>query len=279
MGFIDHIQACNNHDLSKFVSFQDPDGTQIGWVKRDNIIHLKPYGDAFSISDEYVRLKPCDDLTDVMGVITKALHEKGLLTGWRDELYAVTRRWGDEPLFEMERTATPFFGIRAFGVHINGFVRDEEGLKIWIGKRADDRAICPGMWDNMVAGGQPANLTLAENIIKECVEEANVPADLAVKTKPVGSVSYVMETDGGIKPDVMFCYDLEVPKDFTPENTDGEVASFHLMKVEEVAEIVRTTSDFKFNCNLVVIDFLIRHGILNPDDTPDYEELVRGLRC
>ena len=61
-----------------------------------------------------------------------------------------------------------------------------------------------------------------------------------------------------------------------PHNTDGEIESFHLMPIDEVARIVAETQDFKFNCNLVVIDFLVRHGILDPSQ-PDYLAIVRGL--
>jgi hypothetical protein len=43
-----------------------------------------------------------------------------------------------------------------------------------------------------------------------------------------------------------------------------------------VAEIVRETEEFKANCNLVIIDFLIRHGLLDPDQE-DYTRLVTGL--
>jgi hypothetical protein len=50
------------------------------------------------------------------------------------------------------------------------------------------------------------------------------------------------------------------------------------MELDEVAERVRQSDDFKFNVNLVLIDFLIRHGRLCPDSEPDYVELVRGLR-
>ena len=41
-------------------------------------------------------------------------------------------------------------------------------------------------------------------------------------------------------------------------------------------EIVEITDDFKFNCNLVIIDFCIRHGVLPPEH-PDYEAILRGL--
>ena len=76
----------------------------------------------------------------------------------------------------------------------------------------------------------------------------------------------------------MFLYDLELPEDFIPRNTDGEISSFALIPVEEVAARVRSGSDFKFNVNLVIIDFLIRHGYLSPDLEPEYLDLVTGLR-
>ena len=40
---------------------------------------------------------------------------------------------------------------------------------------------------------------------------------------------------------------------------------------------MRETDDFKFNVNLVIVDFLIRHGYLKPDDA-EYPELAIGLR-
>jgi hypothetical protein len=44
-----------------------------------------------------------------------------------------------------------------------------------------------------------------------------------------------------------------------------------------VAEIVRDTRQFKFNCNLVLIDFFVRHGVIAPEH-PDYLAICRGLR-
>ena len=51
------------------------------------------------------------------------------------------------------------------------------------------------------------------------------------------------------------------------------------MPLTEVAAIVNETCDFKFNCNLVVIDFLIRHGYLNADNETDYSALATGLHA
>jgi hypothetical protein len=85
-----------------------------------------------------------------------------------------------------------------------------------------------------------------------------------------------METELGIRDDVLFVYDLEIPADFTPRNTDGEIVQFQLMPAAEVVERVRTTEDFKFNVNLVILDFALRHGLLIPDD-PEYLDVATGL--
>ena len=77
---------------------------------------------------------------------------------------------------------------------------------------------------------------------------------------------------------VVYHYDLELPADFVPEAADGEVDEFMLWPLEQVAETVRETFEFKFNCNLVIIDFCIRHGVLPPEHS-DYETILRGLRC
>ena len=112
--------------------------------------------------------------------------------------------------------------------------------------------------------------------MKEAHEEADVPEALARAARPVASVRYTMETDEGLRQDTMFCYDLELPADFTPVNTDGEVAEFLRMPAEDVKAIVRDTFDFKFNCNLVIMDFLIRHKLLT-DREADIAAIRKGM--
>jgi hypothetical protein len=79
-----------------------------------------------------------------------------------------------------------------------------------------------------------------------------------------------------VRDDALFIYDLELPSDFAPRNTDGEIAEFALIEAAEVLERVRTTNAFKFNVNLALIDFGLRHGLIGPDD-PEYLELLAGL--
>ena len=87
-----------------------------------------------------------------------------------------------------------------------------------------------------------------------------------------------MEAEGNLRRHVMYAYDLLIPLDFTPIPNDGEVEAFSLMQMEEIIKIVSSSPDrFKFNCNLIIIDFLIRHGLIQNTD-PDYFKIVNGLR-
>lgn len=49
----------------------------------------------------------------------------------------------------------------------------------------------PSSKDHIVAGGQPHGLSLYENVIKECEEEAGIPQHLVeAGLRPVGAISY-----------------------------------------------------------------------------------------
>ena len=49
----------------------------------------------------------------------------------------------------------------------------------------------------------------------------------AAQAVAIGHVSYCAEIDGGLRPDVMFCYDLELPEDFVI--SDGLARAVHFM--------------------------------------------------
>jgi len=72
-----------------------------------------------------------------------------------------------------------------------------------------------------------------------------------------------------MNPEVMYCYDLILPSSFEPVNSDGEVS--HFLKVH-CSELKHLAADerFKPTSALVLIDFLIRHGFITPDDDPHY---------
>lgn len=280
MSFLDRIRECNTHDLARFMPFMVA-GIRVGWVKKPFAARLRAYPNVFAVSESAVGLAPglgtTEARTEAVDRVVRELAAAGVIRAWREEPYPVAPAFGAKPLLLMERAAVPFFGVRAYGIHVNGFVRGGDGLKLWVGRRAPDKPTFPNELDNLIAGGQPAGMSLLDNLVKESEEEAAVPPELALEAIPVGAVSYCMETAEGLKPDVLFLYDLALSPDFEPENRDGEIAEFMLRPVEEVMDIVSETTQFKFNCALVNIDFFVRHGLIAPDE-PDYLEIVQGLR-
>lgn len=280
MSLLDRIRECNVHDLSRFVPFTVA-GVRVGWVKKPFIERLAAYPEVFETSERGVAIAPAlgtpEARTAAASDVLRQFAEDGIITGWRDEFYPVGTSFTARPLMLMERSAVPFFGVRAYGIHVNGYVRDGGETQLWIGRRAPDKHTYPDQFDNLIGGGQPAGMGLMDNLLKEAEEEASIPPELAATAVPVGAVSYCLETEEGLRPDVLFVYDLELPRDFVPVNRDGEVAEFMLWSVERTLATVAETTDFKFNCNLVVIDFAVRHGFVAPDD-PDYLEIVQGLR-
>ncbi len=281
MSYLDHIRACNNFDPAGFLPLKISD-ERVGFVRPKLAGRLCAWPEVFDVSETAVGLAP--SLTDfgsrsqAVETVLRDLAADGAIPAWREELYPVTPDWHVPPVMQIERAACSLFGIRAYGVHLNGYVREGGRIHMWVARRARGKATFPGMLDNMVAGGQPIGIGLADNVVKECQEEAGIPEAHARQARPVGMISYTQETPEGCKPDKMFCYDLELPRDFSPIAVDGEVESFHLMPIDEVATLIRHGFEFKFNCNLVIIDFLIRHGVLDPDSERDYTAICEGLR-
>ena len=283
MSYLDRIRAANIHDLGNFLPFS-VSGIRVGCVKHAFAQRLSRWPEVLRVDDRGVALAgnldaasvPAVERTQALSEVMQRLRDEGHIDGWRDELYPVNRTWSEPAFLLIERAAVPWFGVRAYGVHMNGFVRGADGLKMWVARRSMSKPTGPGKLDQMVAGGQPADIGLYDNMLKECAEEAGIPLEIARHVRAVGAITHALETNTGFRPDIIFNFDLELPDDFTPVNTDGEVDAFYLWPIEEVMERVRDSDAFKFNCALVIIDFLVRHGYLAADD-PDYADIVEGL--
>lgn len=278
MSFADHIRACNNYDRARVVPLL-AGGRRIGWLRHDNAAALARFPAVFAVEPERVRLiapGDADAVSAAVDAVVEALVLENRVPKWRDETFDVMPRWGDRPVFRLDRGAVPFFGVRAYGVHLNGYRRDAGRLSLWIGRRAPDKRVAPDKLDNLVAGGIGNGYGVAATLIKEGEEEAAIPSGLTRRAVPVGAVSYRMETALGIRDDVLFVYDLEMPAGFVPQNSDGEIVRFELMPAQSVVERVRATDDFKFNVNLVILDFALRHGLIGIDD-PEYLDVASGL--
>jgi len=278
MSFRDRIRSCNNYDPACVVPLI-AGNDRIGLLRRDNAAALQRFPDVFAVADDKVSLLAAGDAAAVSQAVegvVDALVAEDRVPKWRNETFEVAPRWGAPPVFRLDRGAVPFFGTRAYGVHLNGYRREGDELYLWVGRRAPDKRVAPNKLDNLVAGGIGNGHGVEETLLKEGEEEAAIPTSLTKSAVPVGAVSYRMDTTLGIRDDVLFVYDLEMPADFVPKNRDGEIVGFELMPAAAVLDRVRATEDFKFNVNLVILDFALRHGVLRPDDR-EYLEVATGL--
>lgn len=279
MSFLRHVKACNQYNKSNFIPFRI-DAVRVGMLSHGFAAELVHWPDIFQVRADGVDLLlpglTIAERSSIVAEVLSVLVASGVIDQLHGEQYIATPGTRDQGLLLLDRAAAPYFGIRAFGQHMNGYVMDNGEMKLWLGRRSADRIHYPGRLDNLVAGGLPVDIGLRENLAKECWEEAGISGEMAAQARPVGAITYNMEEKKGLKPDTLFCYDLELPAAFLPECVDGEVAGFELVPIRDVMNIVSASDEFKLNCNLVLIDLFIRHGYLGPQHD-EYHDLVTGL--
>lgn len=282
MGFLFHISRCNHYDLTEFLPWHIS-GKSVGYVHKKHSKYLEAFpkffvsmSDHFALSDNLVNPK---ERTMAIEEMLEILRTEDPKLSKLNEKYAVKGNINGKTLMEIDRGAADFFGILNTGVHLNGITNDHEDRKMWVATRSHQRKTFPGELDNMVAGGQPSNITRQENVVKECYEEASIPEELAKASEPKGFVSYNMQAGTTLRRKILYVYDLYLPSSFIPLPNDNEVEKFELVPVETVMETIKNRPHaFKYNCNLVIIDFLIREGLIN-EDLENFNKLVEGLRC
>lgn len=250
-----HIIACRNAVLpgGRIRLFI---GTQpVGWLAPDTTRALAGLG--VPAGPDGITLTPGE-----LAALSRAMAEAGRYR-WRDEAFDV-RAVPDGPvLAQLDRGALPAFGVRAEGVHLNGLVQRPGGPFMWVARRAANKLLDPGKLDHIVGGGIPAGLSPLETLAKEAAEEAGLPASLVAQARRVAIIGYAMDRPEGLRRDRLYCYDLDLPPDFVPHPRDGEVEAFQLWPLDRVLDTVRTTDEFKFNVNLVLIDLFLRHGMVS----------------
>ncbi|KAI1269349.1 hypothetical protein F5Y18DRAFT_414389 [Xylariaceae sp. FL1019] len=197
------------------------------------------------------------------------------------------------PPITIERYAASLFGITLQGAHMIAFVRsrateDDSGVisGLWIPRRAANIWSSPNMLDATVAGGITADLSPLETIIKEAGEEASISPELVrTRIKSTGMLTYVSVTSakhgwpgesGLVIPDMVYTYEIELPNDVEPKPHDGEVGSFRLMNVGDVQSAL-LAGEFKPDAAIVVVDFLIRHGVITAENEREFVHINMHL--
>ena len=130
MSLLRHVKICNEYQPDRFVPFWH--GTdRLGLMRKNNAEALRRFPKEFAVGSDGVRFLAqgsFDELSKIIDDVTEQLVSDGLVAKWRYEYFVVAPRWGATPHFKLDRGAVPFFGVRAYGVHLNGLRRDSRLL-------------------------------------------------------------------------------------------------------------------------------------------------------
>jgi thiamine pyrophosphokinase len=279
-----HVEACNNlASPSHLIAFRLGDD-QVGWLGAELARALAFFprdvhfdGRGVSLAG---RLRGEGARTAALERLAGALAARGHFK-LRGEAFDVRATPDGPVLARLDRGALPAFGVISQGVHVNGYVRRADGLHLWVGWRAKHKPVAPGQMDHIIAGGIPAGLSPMECLVKEAAEEASLSAEVATRAVAVERVSYLMANEEGLRRDVLHCYDLELPAGVTPRPADDEMERFELWPSRDVLAAVAEAGPgggrVKFNVNLVLIGFALRHGVLPDLSAEEVARLRAGL--
>jgi 8-oxo-dGTP pyrophosphatase MutT (NUDIX family) len=195
--------------------------------------------------------------------VLQALRDEGLFPGWRNELYALRDAASGAELLRFERAAAKHFGFVGPASHLNGLVMRPDGLHMWVATRSASKAVEPGKFDNMVAGGIPADMDEVATMVKECFEEAGLPEILARQAVRHATLEFVRAVAEGVDTQRIAAFDIELPADFVPRNQDGEVAGFELLAVPDLLRRLNAPHAFTVDAALVIWTCLQRRGLVS----------------
>ncbi|KAI6087831.1 NUDIX domain-containing protein [Hypoxylon rubiginosum] len=189
------------------------------------------------------------------------------------------------PLVRLQRAAAGLFGIARRSAHLIMYTRTPEGqIKIWVQRRSAHLSTYPGKLDSTVADGLYADESPFQCIMHEADDKASLPQSLVRRqVRSCGAITYTCTSDVGsgfeaeaMISNILYVYGMEVDHTVIPKPKNKKVDEFNLWSVQQIKNAL-FRGEFKTNCVLVMIDFFIRHGIINDTNEPDYLEIISRL--
>ncbi|KAF4813010.1 hypotheticall protein [Colletotrichum tropicale] len=180
----------------------------------------------------------------------------------------------------------PIFGILTTGAHLNVYkITKAKGFQVWVSQRPDTQPNFPGLLDQAAAGGfTPSHKTILECIEKEKKQESKgYPRhwrELIRQSPEIPTIQFFDVRDerwekgyaGLPEPGIRKAYDLRV-NDEKIKGKEGQ--TFTLMGIDEIRESL-LHGRWKPNSALVMIDFMIRHGLI--ENKIEKAEITRLLK-
>jgi isopentenyldiphosphate isomerase len=187
-----------------------------------------------------------------------------------------------EHVLDTDRSGLDPFGLVSFSAHLIGFVRDSNDIKYWVPKRSASKSTVPNKLDSTVAGVIRSGERPVDCMARKIVVEASVPKEYTqANITACGTVSYQMSITSAGKPGcqhiISYLYEMEFEKDVIPRPGSDEVEAFTLMTLDDV-KVALIAGEFVANRAMVWIAYLIRHGMMTPENEPDFVEICQRLQ-
>lgn len=183
---------------------------------------------------------------DSLATMARWLHANGHGGKWRNERVAVTDDRG-EVVAAIERAAVRVLGIATQAVHLVG--SDPSG-RVWVQRRALDKAVDPGMLDTLVGGLASFGESVQTTLERETWEEAGLRLPELGEVRDIGRAVVRRPLSDGYMVEHIAMFGAQVPAHTAPSNQDGEVMAFECLATDD---LVRRMAAGEFTFEAVLI--------------------------
>jgi isopentenyldiphosphate isomerase len=262
------LEQLNKKDINKLlpIFFKEK---KIGWINTKNFDLIKK---AFEIKDldklnlEYLFNSDSEwqdkilDLSLKSNLINQNYNEHCPIFFYEalnpKTNFSDTEIFGEGKLFEINRGLMSFFGFPTYGVHCNGWIIEDKKIYLFLAKRSKELITFPGLYDNLIGGGQPSDISLRDNLLKEGFEEVGLSKSFLFNAYFNTFTKYSHTYNGKLNSSVIATYDLELSKDFIFKSEDGEVEKVEKFEISEVFSLIKK-KQLKPNCIIPIINFML----------------------
>ena len=261
---LNSLKELNSYNLENFSAIQFKK-IKIGWINPknkkflENIFDLKPR--KFLNMNEIILKEPlwqekiksflkikCEEKCPVFK--SQSIKPK--------KIFKVNDKLSKNQIIEVSRSLLFFFGFPAYGVHCNGWSKEKKQLFFYLSKRSSKLKKYPGLYDNLIGGGQPENLSFKENLYKEGFEEVGVKKSFFKNSKLESVIDYCHVKNNLLHSAIIATYDVKVSEEFEFSNNDNEVQRVEKFELNETLNLLEEKK-LKPNCIIPICDFLIRN--------------------
>ena len=267
---IHSLNELNRYDLKKFLPIKYKT-YQIGWINKENKKYLSDYN-YFNLKEKEITLtEKIEDKTSFFEkIFRKLISSKILRTRLREKCpvflqdatnpntnFNHNKIFGNDKIFSVERSLLNFFGFPAYGVHLNGWKESRDKILFLLAKRSKNVGKFPGMYDNLVGGGQPSQISLQNNLEKESWEEAGISQGFLKHVIFSKAVKYIHSNNNSLSSAIIFIYNLKISKHMTFQNKDGEIENFKYFTADEIFALIERKK-LKPNSIFPILDLLVK---------------------